>query len=177
MLFFKNFFSEKTHKKFIENFLEKFLQISNLELHFDVEQQAKEKNKFSVDIYGKDEAFLLEKNGCLLYALQIFLSGALKNRIKQEDEKKQAFVQVDSQNFLDSAEKQLLDLACSLKKEVLKNNKSVFIRRPLNAFQRRKIHQLLTKDGKVQTYSIGEGALKKIKISPIGGKGSYSAQT
>lgn len=163
MSFFKNLFSgSKEDFSFIEEFLDDFFECCGFSLSCDVEV-FKEEGKVYIDLYGKDEDCLVEQHGRLLQSLQVYLSGVLQNRLKTT-EPFQVFV--DSQGYMEQFEQDLMNLAHRLKKEVLKRKRSVMIKRPLNAFYRRKIHQDLTKDGRVETRSIGEGAFKKIRISP-----------
>lgn len=164
MSFFKKMFSNKKENySFIEEFLEDFFDCCDFSLSCDVEV-FKEEGRVYIDLYGRDEDRLIEQHGKLLQSLQIYLSGVLQNRLKTSETFQ---VVVDSQGYLEEFEQNLMDLANRLKKEALRKRRSVVIRRPLNAFYRRKVHQDLTKDGRVETKSIGEGAFKKIRISPV----------
>ena len=165
MSFFKSLFSGSTKDfSFIEEFLDDFFKYCGFSLSCDVEV-LKEEGQIHIDLYGQDEELLVEQHGKLLQSLQIYLSGVLQTRLKTEEEVFQIIV--DSQGYMEQFEQDLMDLANRLKKEALKRKRSVIIKRPLNAFYRRKIHQDLTKDGRVETRSIGEGAFKKIRISPV----------
>ena len=164
MSFLKSLFSSsKEDFSFIEDFLDDLFKCCGFSLSCDVEI-LKEEGRVYIDLYGKDEDLLVEQYGRLLQSLQIYLSGVLQNRLKTEDPFQ---IIVDSQGYMEHFEQDLMDLAHRLKREVLKRKRPVMIKRPLNAFYRRKIHQDLTKDGRVETKSIGEGAFKKIKISPV----------
>lgn len=164
MSLFKNLFSCSTKDfSFIEEFLDDFFKCCGFSLSCEVEV-LKEEGRIYIDLYGKDEKLLMEHHGRLLQSLQIYLSGVLQNRLKTEEIFQ---IIVDSQGYMEQFEQDLMDLANRLKKEALKRKRSVIIKRPLNAFYRRKVHQDLTKDGRVETRSIGEGAFKKIKISPV----------
>lgn len=164
MSFFKSLFSGSTKDfSFIEEFLDDFFKCCNFSLSCDVEV-LKEEGQIYIDLYGKDEALLIEQHGKLLQSLQVYLSGVLQNRLKTEEIFQ---VVVDSQGYMEQFEQDLMDLANRLKREALKRKRSVIIKRPLNAFYRRKIHQDLTRDGRVETKSIGEGAFKRIRISPV----------
>jgi len=164
MSFFKNLFSKPTEDfSFIEEFLDDFFKCCEFSLSCDVEV-LNEKNQIYIDLYGKDEKLLVEQNGRLLQSLQIYLSGVLQNRLRAENTFQ---ITVDSQGYMEQFEQDLMDLANRLKKEALKRKRSIVIKRPLNAFYRRKVHQSLTEDGRVETRSIGEGAFKKIIISPV----------
>ncbi len=169
MSFIKKLFSNQTDEEFIENFLEDFFQFCGFSLSCD--KVAREEDTLFVEIYGEDEEILLEKGGRLLQAIQVYLSAILQNRMKKDEERKEKlFIRVDSGGFLKQYEEDLLNLAFKLKNEALRKKKPVFIKKPLNAFYRRQIHQMLSEDGKVKTKSIGEGLFKTIKIVPLQGK-------
>ena len=164
MLFFKKMFSHSSNIQFVEDFLQELFQASGLSLYCDVEEHGEEKEKnLKIDIYGGDEEMLTEHHGKLLRAFQIYISSVLRNKLKS---KTGPVVSVDSQGFLEHYEKDLLDLAHKLKKKALREKRPMLIKRPLEAFYRRKIHQQLTQDGRVETKSIGEGVVKRIKIFP-----------
>lgn len=165
MNFIKKLFSNESSAEFLENFLEDFFQTCGFSLSCDKVTQ--ENNTLIVEIYGEDEEILLEKGGKLLQAVQVYLSTVLQTRMRKKEQEEKLFVRVDSGGFLQQYEEELLSLARKLKKEALRKNRPVLIRKPLNAFYRRKIHQILSEDGRVQTKSIGEGLFKTIKIFPL----------
>jgi len=164
MSFFKKLFSGATKDfSFIEEFLDDLFTCCGFSLSCDVEV-LKGEGKIYIDLYGKDEVFLTEQHGKLLQSLQIYLSGVLQKRLKTEE---MFQIVVDSQGYMKQFEQDLMDLANRLKRTALKRKKPVTIKKPLNAFYRRKIHQDLTRDGRVETKSVGEGAFKRIRISPV----------
>ena len=166
MSFFKNLFSSSPdNKQFIEEFLRKLFQACGFALYCDVE--AVKQSDIKVDLYGGDEELLTDHHGKLLKALQVYISGVLQNRLKPQDKKERLVVRVDSQEFLKRYEEDLLDLAFKLKKKAIKEKRSMYLKRPIEAFYRRKIHQQLSKDGRVATESVGEGAVKTMKIFPL----------
>lgn len=168
MSFFKKIFTNPSNAHFVEEFLHELFQACGLSLYCDVMEE--EQNNLKIDIYGGDEELLTHHHGKLLRALQVYITGVLQNRMKPKKEDSRFYVHVDSQGFLEKHEKDLLDLAQKLKKKALKEKRPILLKRPMEAFQRRKIHQYLTQDGRVKTQSIGEGAVKTIKISPANKK-------
>lgn len=168
MSFLKNLFSEKNHLQFLESLLENFLNSCGFSLYFDIEEG--QENRYKVDLFGKDEELLIKNDGKLLKAIQVYLSLVLSDRNrKKEDGSSPVFIKVDSLGFLAQAEKEVMSLAQKLKQDAIRKARPIVMREYLNSYQRRKIHQELTKDGKVKTSSIGDGNLKKIKIFPITG--------
>ena len=167
MSFLKKMFSTQNNSQFIEEFLKELFQVSGFSLFCDVAESESEESSLKIDLYGGDEERLTHHHGKLLRALQIYISAVVRNRMKEQNPESRVHVYVDSQGFLERYEKDLLDFANKLKRKAIKEKRPILLKRPLDAFYRRKIHQQLTKDGKVETKSIGEGVLKTIKISPL----------
>ena len=165
MNFIKKLFSNESSSEFLEKVLEDFFHTCGFSLSCD--KIIQEDSTLVVEIYGEDEEILLEKGGKLLQAIQAYLSAVLQTQMRKKGVEEKLFIRVDSGGFLKQYEEDLLSLAHKLKKEALKRNRPVLIRKPLNAFYRRKIHQTLSEDGRVQTKSIGEGLFKTIKIFPL----------
>ena len=155
----------KFSAKFTEEFLNELFSTCDLALYCDVEEDEK---TLKIDLYGGDEELLLEGGGRLLRALQVYISSVLKSRIKEEEP---SFgVKVDCGGYLEQYEKDLLDLAYKLKKKALREGRPILMKKPMEPFYRRKVHQLLTEDGRVETRSLGEGLMKPIKIFPETGR-------
>ena len=169
MSFFKKIFTNSSPKVSVEEFLDELFRSCGWSLSFDVKVDEEEERIF-VDIYGPDEDFLLENHGQLLQALQQYVAIVLK---RLNEDLKIFKIELDSQGFLEEYEENLMNLAFKLKKECLRRKKPVLLKRSLNAFYRRMIHESLTEDGKVVTESIGRGAFKTMKISPLRRRPSY----
>ena len=163
MSFLKKIFLGATPKIQIEEFLDELFRFCGWNLSLDVKIFEEEKRVF-IDIYGPDEEAFLDHHGELLQAFQQYISIILKRKIT---ELKFFRIELDSQGFLEQYEEDLMNLAFKLKKECLKRKQSVLLKRNLNSFYRRMIHESLTEDGRVVTKSIGRGAFKTMKISPL----------
>ena len=165
MSFLKKIFQSTSPTEQTEELLEELFKACGFSLSFDVNMEEEDENeKLFIDIYGPDEEILLDQHGQLLQALQQYLPIVLKKKIEAL---KTFRIHFDSQGFLEEYEENLMTLAFKLKKECLKRKRPVWLKRNLNAFHRRMIHQNLTEDGKVVTESIGRGAFKTMKISPV----------
>lgn len=155
----------------VEEILSRLFELSRLELTYDM--KTLEDGTVHVDIFGKDEALLTEKEGQLLDALQLYVRRAIQHQLPED-----AFnVNLDSANFREQANEALIALAEKLKGIALTKGKSVYFR-ALPPKDRKVIHQYLAEDGRVKSRSIGEGHFKKIKIYPAkatgGGAGGGS---
>ena len=168
MSFLKNLFTGEKDGEFIESFLEEFFQTCGFSLSCD--KVIKKDETLIIEIYGADEELLLERGGKLLQAIQSYLYAVLQNRLRELDRKDTVYIHMDSGGFLKQYETDLMNLARKLKKEALRKKRPVLIKKSINAFYRRQIHQDLTEDGTVKTQSLGEGLFKTIKIIPVQGK-------
>ena len=162
MSFLKNLFSGKNSKKVsIEDFLDDLFQMCGWEISCDVDIS----DKIYIDLYGKDEQELTDQKGRLLQSFQVYISSAIQNRLKEKAQGQ--IIVVDSGGYLNQYEQDVLELANKLKKEALRKKRPVIIKRPLSPMYRRKVHHSLTKDGRVETKSMGYGVFKTIKIFPL----------
>ena len=160
---FKKLFKgkEKTPGILVEQILQDLLEKGGFSLSAEVEQN--EEGEVIIDIFGEDEGLLKTKEGRLLLALQTYFNRVVQHHFSGQN----AFVRLDSGNFFEEKEKYLLELADKLKQKALSTGRSVYLKKALSPFQRRKVHQFLTEGGEVRTSSVGEGFYKNICISPI----------
>lgn len=143
----------------VDELLGQLLELSKLELSYDI--KTLEDGTLHVDLFGKDEALLTEKEGQLLDALQLYIRRAIQHQTPEGT----LNVNLDSANFREQANEALIALAEKLKGIALTKGKSVYFR-ALPPKDRKVIHQYLAEDGRVKSRSIGEGHFKKIKIYP-----------
>ena len=118
-----------------------------------------------LELYGDDEEILIEKEGQVLDAIQLYLKRVLQHQIPEEH----VNVHVDCAGFREQANQTLIDLADKLKSIAMDKGKPVYFR-ALPPRDRKVIHQHLAADGRVKSRSIGDGLYKKIKIYPIKGE-------
>ena len=160
---FKKLFKGKEKKPgiLVQQLLQDLLEKGGFLLSFEWEQ--KKEGEISVEVFGEDEGLLKSRDGRLLLALQTYL-----NRVVQQNFLDQSiYVCLDSGHFFEEKEQRLLDLVERLKQKALSSGRSVYLKKALSPFQRRKVHQFLSEDGGVKTSSVGEGFYKNICITPI----------
>ena len=164
---FKKLFKEKeaTPITMVEQVLLQLLEKGGFSLSIELTEDKKTGEIF-VDMFGEDEGLLKAKEGRLILAFQVFLNRMLRHQFSTED----VFVRVDSGGFFEEKDQRLLDLAERLKKKALQTGRPVYFKKPLSPFQRRKVHQLLTEGGEVETISKGDGFYKNICIQPANQK-------
>ena len=158
---FKKLFKgkETSPQKLVEQILQDLLEQGGFSLSVEVQQKEEE---IAVEVFGEDEGLLKNRDGRLLLALQTYLNRVVQHHFFGEN----VFVRLDSGNFFEEREQRLLDLAEKLKRKALNTGRPVYLKKALSPFQRRKVHQLLTKEGDVKTSSIGDGFYKNICITP-----------
>lgn len=143
----------------ISKTLEKLLSLSKLRLSFDIEID--EDNQILVEFFGEDEEKLLQREGQLLDALQLYVKRVLQHQLPNE----KIALSMDCDDFRRKVDQSLIDLASKLRDVAIHKSKPVYFR-ALSPRDRKIIHQYLAEDGRVQSRSIGEGLYKKIKIYP-----------
>jgi spoIIIJ-associated protein len=152
----------------VEGLLGQAIELSQLDLTFDMHTD--DNGEVNVNFSGGDETLLLEKEGQLLDALQLFVRRGIQHQIPDE----RGLVNLDCADFRAQANAALIELAEKLKGIALSKGKSVYFR-ALPPKDRKVIHQYLAEDGRVKSRSIGDGHFKKIKIYPV--KGDFDNST
>lgn len=114
-----------------------------------------------LDLSGEDAPRLLENEGEALDALQHILS-----KILARDERFQARVVVDCEGFRVSHDQELIDRATKAAQEAVQTGEAVHFDQ-LNSYERRLVHMTLAEDARVRTYSVGEGAIKRLTVEPL----------
>lgn len=112
------------------------------------------------NIMSNKNAVLIGKDGRNLDALQFYL----KNVIYHQVGKEYNFI-IDVENYKNKKQKKLIRLAHQLADEVNITNEEVVIRN-LNSYERRLVHQELSKSDLITTHSEGEGLGRYLVISP-----------
>lgn len=165
MLFTKWFKSkENTPDGLVEKLLQEILDQAGFSLSFNLEVNKDAKGEIFIDLFGEDEQMLIAKEGRLLLAFQTYLNRVIQHCFFDEGDLA-PFVRLDSGSYFKQKEQKLLNLAKKLKTKALQTGQPVYFK-SLPPFQRRKVHQFLSRDKEVQTVSMGEGFYKNICITP-----------
>lgn len=140
--------------EFIENL------INNMKLDATVEITSKDDEGVSISINGSSLGVLIGRRGDVLDSIQ-YLATLAANLDKKDFYR----VTVDVQGYREKRSETLRGVARRMSEKVLKYKKS-FALEPMNAYERRIIHSECQNIEGVTTRSIGEGADRKIIISP-----------
>lgn len=144
-------------KYFISEMLEKIGLKADLNVRL-------EKNEIKIVISGEKMGLLIGNHGKTLDSIQ-FLTSLYVNRKKGHFIK----ISVDTENYRKKREETLSNLARSLARNVVKNQKSASLE-PMSANQRRIIHLTLQNNPAVKTYSVGEEPRRRVVIAPAAPK-------
>jgi len=156
--FINKLFGKKNPEDFLEETLLGLLEKAKLHLSYEMDFSEKG-DKVHINLFGEDERILTGKEGRLLEGIEFFISKSLKHHFPDKDIK----IQIDSNDYRENLEKNLLQRASQIKRKVLDKKKPIFMK-PLSSRDRKVIHQYFSEDSRVKTQSLGEGYYKKIKI-------------
>lgn len=111
-----------------------------------------------LDIMGDKEGILIGKHGRTLDSLQF-----LFNRMVNKQLKEGVKIYIDVNGYKAKRTDSLTKMAARLGEKVKRDGKSLTIG-PLNSHDRRIIHLALKEDPTLDTESLGEGEMKRIRI-------------
>ena len=141
--------------EFVENL------VKNMGLDASVDVVAKDEEGISIAINGGSLGLLIGRRGDVLDSIQ-YLATLAANLEKNGFYR----VTVDVQGYREKRAETLRGVARRMSEKVLKYKRS-FALEPMNAYERRIIHAECQNIEGVTTRSIGEGADRKIVISPV----------
>ncbi|MFQ5897144.1 MAG: RNA-binding cell elongation regulator Jag/EloR [Candidatus Methylomirabilia bacterium] len=118
-----------------------------------------------LELVGQDSGLLIGKHGQTLDALQFLVGRILGRRLGERVQ-----VQLDVEQYRERRRQQLEQLALRLAEKVKFTGEPVTLE-PMSAIDRRTVHLALERDQRVKTASVGEGALRRLAISPAGREG------
>jgi spoIIIJ-associated protein len=91
----------------------------------------------------------------------------LLNRFLNKGDGSRYHLQLEVNDFWQQREVELTALARRLADDALAKNGEV-VSEPLNSQERRILHVTLKEDGRVTTFSLGDGAVKRVAVAPAG---------
>lgn len=142
------------------DFIETLLKNMNIDAEVKIESEDEEGALISVN--GENLGLLIGRHGDVLDAIQ-YLATLAANKDKEDFYR----ITIDIENYREKRAETLRTLARRMSEKVLKYKKS-FALEPMNAYERRIIHTECQNIAGVTTYSIGDGADRKIVIAPEG---------
>ncbi|MBE6852142.1 MAG: protein jag [Ruminococcus sp.] len=117
-----------------------------------------------INLNSEDTSFIIGRRGENLDALQ-YLASMFCNRLDDEYYR----VVLDSNGYREKRKKTLEDLAKKIAKNVLRSGRSTVLE-PMNPYERRIIHSMISEIEGVSSRSVGEEPYRKIIISSLNKK-------
>jgi spoIIIJ-associated protein len=122
-----------------------------------------EGNRVDVTIeVERDDHLLNGRGGETRLALQHIL-----NRFLNKGDGSRYHLQLEVNDFWEQRENELADIARQLAEQAVTANAEV-VGEPMNSMERRIVHMTLREDSRVKTYSLGDGAVKRVAVAPAG---------
>ena len=151
---------EETPAAIAVDFLETML--GNMRIEASVTVQSEDAEGAFITVSGDNLGLLIGRHGDVLDSLQYLATLAANKELKDFFR-----ITLDIENYREKRAQTLKGLARRMSEKVLKYKKS-FALEPMNAYERRIIHSECQNIAGVVTYSIGDGAERKIVIAPEG---------
>lgn len=122
-----------------------------------------EGNRVDVTIeVERDDHLLNGRGGETRLALQHIL-----NRFLNKGDGSRYHLQLEVNDFWEQRENELAEIARQLADQAVAANAEI-VGEPMNSMERRIVHMTLREDARVKTYSLGDGAVKRVAVAPAG---------
>lgn len=119
-----------------------------------------EDNDVEVKIYGDDSAILIGRHGRTLDAIQL-----VTEIVANKGSSRRVRVRVDIEDYKERRAAKLADFARKMADKAVKEKREIVLR-PMNALERKAIHNALNEDPRVTTESTGVEPNRKVTIRP-----------
>lgn len=140
---------------FIKETINEITKNMNVEANLEVRRR---ENNISVTIFSDNNSILIGKNGKNIAALQLLVRQMVNSRLKNS-----LGIILDVGNYKEKRVKNIEFLAKKLAREAHKTKAEVTMD-SMNSYERRIVHEVLSKDKYVYTESIGEEPNRKVVI-------------
>lgn len=147
--------SKKDIVEYIKNFFDNIGKLSNIDITTNVEIEG---DCFNINLVSNNNSILIGKDGKTLNSFQIILRQIFKNQIKLP-----AKINLDISNYRIDKLKRLDREIDNIIKEVISSKMDIYLD-PMNAYERRYVHNLVSKHKNVTTESVGEGNERRVTI-------------
>ncbi len=147
--------TKKEIVEYIKEFFTTIGKLSNIEITTEVEIDG---DYFNVNLVSTNNSILIGKDGKTLNALQIILRQIFRNQINLP-----AKINLDISNYRIDKLKKIDKEIEHIIKEVKSTKMDVYLD-PMNAYERRYVHNLVSSHKNVTTQSVGEGTERRIII-------------
>lgn len=140
---------------FLEQFFEELSEKMNISITTKIEI---DKDNFNINIVSNNNSILIGKDGKTLNALQVIIRQIFRSQIGLS-----AKINLDISNYRMDKLKKIDKEMENIIGEVIQTNIDVYLD-PMNAYERRYVHNLVNSYDYVKTESVGEGLERRIII-------------
>ncbi|WP_238544736.1 RNA-binding cell elongation regulator Jag/EloR [Geomicrobium sp. JCM 19037] len=140
------------------SFLSTILECMQVDLTIDIHQLKENEARFNLE--GEDVGITIGKRGQTLESLQ-YLTNLAANRHADRFYR----IELDAENYRERRQKTLEQLAFRLAEKAKRTKRKVTLE-PMQAKERKLIHQTLQKDRAIETFSDGKEPRRHIVIAP-----------
>lgn len=146
-------------KQEIVDFLTKFFENLGKKMNISIKSSVQiEEDNFNINLVTDNNSILIGKDGRTLNALQVLIRQIFHSQIHLN-----AKINVDISNYRFDKLKRLDKEIENIIDEVLTSKMDIYLD-PMNAYERRYVHNLVNKYEGVKTESVGEGLERRIII-------------
>ncbi len=150
-------------KEEVMNYIKEFIKQIGKDMNVDIQLEVREEeNIFSVTMVSNNNPILIGKEGRTMNAIQLLLKQALQNQTGM-----MIHVNLDASNYRAKKVKRFEYEIKNIVREVQKTKTDAKLD-PMNSYQRRIVHALLSDFSNVTTESVGEEPNRCVVIKYIG---------
>lgn len=147
-------------KKQLKNFFNELGKLMNVTIESEI--NITEDNIYNINLVTSNNSILIGKEGKTLDAIQCLL-----RQISQNDLQNKIKINVDISNYKYEQTKKLEKNIKNIAKEVLKTKVDTSLD-PMNSYNRRIVHTIVSEFSDLETESIGEGKERHVVIKYVG---------
>lgn len=147
-------------KKQLKNFFNELSKLMNVTIESEI--NITEDNIYNINLVTSNNSILIGKEGKTLDAIQCLL-----RQISQNDLQNKIKINVDISNYKYEQTKKLEKNIKNIAKEVLKTKVDTSLD-PMNSYNRRIVHTIVSDFSDLETESVGEGKERHVVIKYVG---------
>lgn len=150
-------------KSDIIDFIKEYIQVIGLKMNLDIKTEVREADDiFSVTMVSDNNPILIGKDGRTINAMQLLIRQALQNQTRMTIK-----VNLDASNYKAKKIKKFEFEIKNIVREVQKTKTDAKLD-PMNSYQRRIVHSLISGFSNVETESVGEEPNRCVVIKYVG---------
>lgn len=147
-------------KKQLKNFFNELSKLMNVTIESEI--NITEDNIYNINLVTSNNSILIGKEGKTLDAIQCLL-----RQISQNDLQNKIKINVDISNYKYEQTKKLEKNIKNIAKEILKTKVDTSLD-PMNSYNRRIVHTIVSEFSDLETESVGEGKERHVVIKYVG---------